>query len=209
MLLKFTNTILAIAVCALAPAADQGGGASGGSSGGGEAGQQAHSAKLQQVPDQARQQLIKEARKHEAQITDVDLKQRNGVSFYKADLKNPDRSWSVKILENGTIVGVEKGDQVKFEELPQQVRDCLLQEARDGAMITEIDKTRRDGQMAYEAEIEKDGKAHDVYVSAEGRKLPDATGMGAGMDDASRSIDRAAERAGKSVDRAADKAAGR
>jgi uncharacterized membrane protein YkoI len=200
-MLRFTNTMLAVTVFALAPAADQ----AGGSSSGGEASQPAHSAKLQQVPDQARQQLLKEARKHEAQITDVDLKQKNGVSFYKADLKNPDRSWSVKILENGTIVGVEKGDQVKFEELPQQVRDSLLQEAKDGAMITEIEKTRRDGQMAYEAEIEKDGKGRDVYISAEGRKLPDPSGM---MDDASKSIDRAAEKAGQSVDKATDKAKG-
>src|SRR4051812_5800602 len=200
-MLRFTNTILAIAVFALAPAADQGG-----SSGGGEAAQPAHSAKLQQVPEQARQQLMKEARKHEAQITDVDLKQKNGVSFYKADLKNPDRSWSVKILENGTVIGVEKGDQAKFEELPQQVRDALLQEAKDGAMITEIEKTRRDGQQAYQAEIEKDGKGHDVYISAEGRKLPDPNGMSGAMDDAEKSMDRAADKAGSSIEHAKDKA---
>ena len=215
---KLTQTMILIAAIAAAPAADQGGGILGGSSGGG---QQQHSEKLQQLPEKVRESLLKEAGRHEARISDIDTSDKDGIRFYKVTFDNEERSWTAKILEQGVIVGIDHGDMTKWEDLPQPVRDQLLQEAKDGGMITEILATRRGGKRAYVAEIEKDGKAQDVFIGTDGKKLPEQMGGSSGggaqqdekamrksqkeIEEAQRDLDKAREKAVKDVEKAGEK----
>jgi hypothetical protein len=60
---------------------------------------------------------------------------------------------------------------VTMAELPAAVQKTLKREGK-GAKIEELRKeTRKDGTVAYEAEIVKNGKGTDIEVGADGKVL--------------------------------------
>lgn len=163
--MKLIPSMIALAALA-APAAalDQSG-----SSPGGQA--QQHAQALQNLPEQARNNLVKEAAQHEARIASVDRKDGDAFSYWTAKLENQDRSWTVKVADTGTIIGIQN-EPIAFEKLPRPVQEALLKEAGKNDMITEIVTTRRNGQKAYKAELESQGKGRDLVLSESGQKLP-------------------------------------
>jgi uncharacterized membrane protein YkoI len=164
-------TVALLSVGSAVSAMDQGGGSQ--ISNQGQQSQQVQGLeKLSRLPQQAQQALQKEARMHDARISDVDERSKNGTQYYVVELENQDQSWNVKVSQEGTIVEIQK-DRLAWEKVPQTVQQALLREAKSGEMITEVEKTRRNGQIAYKAELEKDGKGHDVCLDANGQKLPE------------------------------------
>jgi uncharacterized membrane protein YkoI len=172
------SLLLTGAVLATLPAVEQGGGSDNSSTSSSSyniSNDSQSQAQLKKLPEQAWPVVTKEARMHEARISDVDRSDKNGVVFYKVNFKNQDRSWSAKVLEDGTLVDIKK-ETTSWEDVPKEVRDGILREVKSmgtGACVTEVETTRRNGQMCYKAEIEMDGKAQDCTFDANGQKMPD------------------------------------
>jgi hypothetical protein len=60
---------------------------------------------------------------------------------------------------------------VKMEEAPAPVQATLKKEAKGGEIEELRKETAKDGKVIYEAEIVKNGKGHEIEVSAEGKAL--------------------------------------
>ena len=60
---------------------------------------------------------------------------------------------------------------VTMAEVPPAAQKTLQKEAKGGKIEELRKETRKDGTVAYEAEIVKNGKGRDIEVSAEGKVL--------------------------------------
>jgi hypothetical protein len=78
---------------------------------------------------------------------------------------------SVGIVLADEDEGAHEHQSVAMADLPAAAQKTLKREAK-GAKIEELRKeTRKDGTVAYEAEVVKNGKGTDIEVSAEGKVL--------------------------------------
>src|SRR5262245_30621454 len=74
----------------------------------------------------------------------------------------------------GSITGAaakNDGSQVRVEELPAPVKTTLNNKERKGGTVKEVRRESVKGQMAYEAEIVKNGKVRFVSIADNGKVL--------------------------------------
>ena len=67
--------------------------------------------------------------------------------------------------------GSHEHQSVTMAEVPPAAQKTLRKEAKGGKIEELRKETRKDGTMAYEAEIVKNGKGTDIEVSADGKVL--------------------------------------
>ena len=67
--------------------------------------------------------------------------------------------------------GGHEHQSVSMADLPAAAQKTLKKEAKGGKVEELRKETRKDGTVAYEAEIVKNGKGTDIEVSADGKVL--------------------------------------
>jgi len=67
--------------------------------------------------------------------------------------------------------GGHEHQSVTMADLPAAAQKTLKREAKGGKVEELRKETRKDGRVAYEAEIVKNGKGTDIEVSADGKVL--------------------------------------
>jgi hypothetical protein len=67
--------------------------------------------------------------------------------------------------------GSHEHQSVTMAEVPPAAQKTLKKEAKGGKLEELRKETRKDGTVAYEAEIVKNGKGTDIEVSADGKVL--------------------------------------
>ena len=67
--------------------------------------------------------------------------------------------------------GSHEHQSVTMADLPAAVQKTLKREAKGGKVEELRKESRKDGTVAYEAEIVKNGKGTDIEVSADGKVL--------------------------------------
>ena len=67
--------------------------------------------------------------------------------------------------------GTHEHQSVKMADLPAAAQKTLKREAKGGKIEELRKETRKDGTVAYEAEIVKNGKGTDIEVGADGKVL--------------------------------------
>ena len=67
--------------------------------------------------------------------------------------------------------GRHEHQSVSMADLPAAAQKTLKKEAKGGKVEELRKETRKDGTVAYEAEIVKNGKGTDIEVSADGKVL--------------------------------------
>jgi len=59
---------------------------------------------------------------------------------------------------------------MRLSDLPQSVQNTLITEA-SGGNVEEIEKTRKNGKVIYEAEVVIDGMEYEIEIASDGRLL--------------------------------------
>jgi putative PepSY-like beta-lactamase-inhibitor len=135
--------------------------------------------KWDDVPQAVKDTLNKET--NNAKIDTVDKETADGKTVYEADAMLDGKNWEVKVAEDGTLVSKkedkEEGEKkesdevkVKFDDLPQAVKDSLNTET-NSAKIDTVDKESEDGKTIYEADATVDGKKWEIKVGEDGKVI--------------------------------------
>jgi uncharacterized OsmC-like protein len=104
-----------------------------------------------------------------ATIRGFSEEQEKGRTTYELQMTVNGHSKDVEMDENGTVIEVE--EQVTLEALPTEVRTGLQAKAGKGR-ITKVESiTKKNRLVAYEAQVDLDGKKSEVQVGADGKPL--------------------------------------
>ena len=92
-----------------------------------------------------------------------------GQTFYEAEMTVNGHSKDVLIAADGTVVEVE--EQVALDSLPADVKTGLQAKAGKGKILKVESLTKKDKLVAYEAQVETNGKKSEVQVGPDGKPL--------------------------------------
>lgn len=93
----------------------------------------------------------------------------NGQTYYEAEMSVNGHSKDVLIDEAGQIVEVE--EQVAIESLPSEVKEGLQAKAGEGKILKVESITKHEKLVAYEAQVNTEGKKSEVQVGPDGNPL--------------------------------------
>jgi DNA-binding protein YbaB len=92
-----------------------------------------------------------------------------GKTTYEVQMTGNGHTKDLEIDEKGVVIEVE--EQVALEALPAEARIGLQAKAGKGR-ITKVESiTKKDRLVAYEAQVDTDGKKSEVQVGADGKPL--------------------------------------
>jgi uncharacterized membrane protein YkoI len=92
-----------------------------------------------------------------------------GKTTYEVQMTVNGHTKDLEVDESGVVMEVE--EQVALEALPTEARIGLQARAGKGR-ITKVESiTRKDRLVAYEAQVDTDGKKSEVQVGADGKPL--------------------------------------
>ena len=104
-----------------------------------------------------------------ATIRSFSEEQEKGRTTYELQMTVKGHSKEVQMDESGAVTEVE--EQVALEALPTEVRTGLQAKAGKG-QITKVESiTKKNRLVAYEAQVDLDGKKSEVQVGADGKPL--------------------------------------
>jgi hypothetical protein len=104
-----------------------------------------------------------------ATIRGFSEEQEKGKTTYELQMTVKGHSKEVQMDESGAVMEVE--EQVALEALPTEVRAGLQAKAGKG-QITKVESiTKKDRLVAYEAQVDTDGKKSEVQVGVDGKPL--------------------------------------
>ena len=104
-----------------------------------------------------------------ATIRGFSQEKEKGQTYYEAQLMVNGHSKDVLIDATGTVVEVE--EEVAMTALPANVSSALLAKAGSGK-ITKVESIKKhDKLVAYEAQVNTNGKKSEVQVGPEGQPL--------------------------------------
>jgi len=104
-----------------------------------------------------------------ATIRGFSQEKENGQTYYEAELLVNGHSKDVLIDANGAIVEVE--EEVVIDALPAAVKAGLLAKAGAGKLLKVESIKKRDKLVAYEAQVNTNGKRSEVQVGPDGKPL--------------------------------------
>ena len=115
-----------------------------------------------------------EGRFPKAEITSAEKEKEDGKIVYDIELKHEGRKYEMDILEDGTIIEIEK--EVKLKDLPAAVADALKAKFPDATIkeVMEVNKVKdkKETPDHYEVTIVgKDKKEKEVIVSLDGKSI--------------------------------------
>ncbi len=104
-----------------------------------------------------------------ATIKGFSKEKENGQTFYEAEMTVNGHTKDVLIDTAGAVVEVE--EQVALDALSAEVKAGLLAKAGNGK-ITKVETIKKhDKLVAYEAEVDTNGKKSEVQVGPDGKPL--------------------------------------
>ena len=104
-----------------------------------------------------------------ATIKGFSTEKEKGETFYEAEMMVNGHSKDVLIAADGTIVEVE--EQVALDSLSADVKAGLQAKAAKGKILKVESLTKKGKLVAYEAQVETNGKKSEVQVGPDGKPL--------------------------------------
>jgi len=104
-----------------------------------------------------------------ATIKGFSTEKEKGETFYEAEMMVNGHSKDVLIAADGTVVEVE--EQVAFDSLSADVKAGLQAKAGKGKILKVESLTKKGKLVAYEAQVDTNGKKSEVQVGPDGKPL--------------------------------------
>jgi hypothetical protein len=104
-----------------------------------------------------------------ATIKGFSTEKEKGETFYEAEMTVNGHSKDVLIAVDGTVVEVE--EQVVLDSLSADVKAGLQAKAGKGKILKVESLTKKGKLVAYEAQVETNGKKSEVQVGPDGKPL--------------------------------------
>jgi len=104
-----------------------------------------------------------------ATIRGFSTEKEKGQIFYEAEMIVNGHSKDVLIAADGTVVEVE--EQVTLDSLSPEVKAGLQAKAGKGKILKVESLTKKEKLVAYEAQVETNGKKSEVQVGPDGKPL--------------------------------------
>src|SRR5580704_17783045 len=104
-----------------------------------------------------------------ATIRGFSTEKEKGQTLYEVEMTVNGHSKDISMMTDGSIVEVE--EQVALDSLSPEVKAGLQAKAGKGKITKVESLTKRDKLVAYEAQIETNGKKSEVQVGPDGKPL--------------------------------------
>ena len=104
-----------------------------------------------------------------ATVRGFSTEKEKGQIFYEAQLTVNGHSKDVLIAADGAVVEVE--EQVALDSLSAEVKAGLQAKAGKGKILKVESLTKKDKLVAYEAQVETNGKKSEIQVGPDGKPL--------------------------------------
>ncbi len=104
-----------------------------------------------------------------ATIRGFSTEKEKGETFYEAEMMVNGHSKDVLIAADGTVVEVE--EQVVLDSLSAEVKAGLQTKAGKGKILKVESLTKKSKLVAYEAQVDTNGKKSEVQVGPDGKPL--------------------------------------
>jgi hypothetical protein len=104
-----------------------------------------------------------------ATIRGFSTEKEKGQTLYEVELTVNGRSKDISMTPDGSIVEVE--EQVALDSLSPEVKAGLQAKAGKGKILKVESLTKKDKLVAYEAQVETNGKRSEVQVGPDGKPL--------------------------------------
>jgi uncharacterized membrane protein YkoI len=104
-----------------------------------------------------------------ATVKGFSAEKENGRVVYEAQLLVDGHTKDILLDASGTIQEVE--EEVAFDSLPVEVKASLRARAKNGKITKVESLIKQDKLVAYEAQVEKNGKQSEIQVGPKGERL--------------------------------------
>jgi hypothetical protein len=104
-----------------------------------------------------------------ATIRGFSTEKEKGQTLYEVEMTVSGHSKDISMAADGSIVEVE--EQVALDSLSPEVKAGLQAKAGKGKILKVESLTKKDKLVAYEAQVETNGKKSEVQVGPDGKPL--------------------------------------
>jgi hypothetical protein len=104
-----------------------------------------------------------------ATIRGFSTEKEKGQTLYEVEMTVNGHSKDISMTADGSIVDIE--EQVSLDSLSPEVKAGLQAKARKGKILKVESLTKKDKLVAYEAQVETNGKKSEVQVGPDGKPL--------------------------------------
>ena len=104
-----------------------------------------------------------------ATIRGFSTEKEKGQTLYEVEMTVNGHSKDISIASDGAIVEIE--EQVALDSLSPEVKAGLQAKAGKGKILKVESLTKKDKLVAYEAQVEANGKKSEVQVGPDGKPL--------------------------------------
>jgi hypothetical protein len=104
-----------------------------------------------------------------ATIRGFSTEKEKGQTLYEVKMAVNGHSKDISMTADGSIVEIE--EQVSLDSLSPEVKAGLQAKARKGKILKVESLTKKDKLVAYEAQVETNGKKSEVQVGPDGKPL--------------------------------------
>jgi uncharacterized membrane protein YkoI len=104
-----------------------------------------------------------------ATVKGFSAEKEDGRVVYEAQLLVNGHTKDIQLDASGTIQEVE--EEVAFDSLPIEVKASLRARAKNGKITKVESLIKQDKLVAYEAQVEKNGKRSEIQVGPKGERL--------------------------------------
>ena len=104
-----------------------------------------------------------------ATIKGFSTEKENGQTLYEVEMTVNGRSKDISMTADGSIVEIE--EQVALDSLSSDVKAGLQAKAGKGTILRVESLTKKGKLVAYEAQVETNGKKSEVQVGPDGKPL--------------------------------------
>jgi hypothetical protein len=104
-----------------------------------------------------------------ATIRGFSTEKEKGQILYEVEMTVNGHSKDISMTADGSIVEIE--EQISLDSLSPEVKAGLQAKARKGKILKVESLTKKDKLVAYEAQVETNGKKSEVQVGPDGKPL--------------------------------------
>ena len=104
-----------------------------------------------------------------ATILGFSTEKENGQTLFEVEMTVNGHSKDISMTADGSIVEIE--EQISLDSLSPEVKAGLQAKARKGKILKVESLTKKDKLVAYEAQVETNGKKSEVQVGPDGKPL--------------------------------------
>jgi hypothetical protein len=104
-----------------------------------------------------------------ATIRGFSTEKEKGQTLYEVEMTVNGHSKDISMTADGSIVEIE--EQISLDSLSPEVKAGLQAKARKGKILKVESLTKKDKLVAYEAQVETNGKKSEVQVGPDGKPL--------------------------------------